>query len=512
MLEIQPYKPVGVEKAFNILSKSMGNKDTKYLVYYDPDVDGLFAGYIAQSLLTKFNRKSEYHINNNREHGFLMSDEQLEKYKGYTVLAVDFSMTRERLQEVVDKGINVISIDHHEIDEEELVYYENKEGYQGIILNNQYPFEPIEHQYLSGAGMVYYFVQFVYDVLKLGEVEKDYSSLVGITLLSDVRPLENNKAQAFLQRTYTNDSELMQYLIDITKGKYLSSISEKKYGSFGRIKTMYRNYIDFTFSPKFNALFRLNMGLDAIKLINQEEGMREKYEKNFLLDVLKDKQNTIRDAIIENLEGKEYSHLIVKYVPADFIIEEKVDMVNFIGVACSRVNNNKKTTFLYQEKSKGVVEKGSVRGLLDNLDYLTIFEESNIPSAGHKAAFGVLNTDISGVNWEEINEKIKIAETKAKEKKEDSSENILEVEDLSKFLVGKNKKIPEYNAYVRNQFRKYIKYTGKNYTRKKIGKLIEYTIDGIKVKSFEEEQNLENSHILAIIEKAGYVEYTLKRL
>ena len=76
MLEIKEYKPKGTEKAINILQKAINTPNKKFLVYYDPDIDGLVAGYLAEELLKLLGKdvEVEYIINENRTHGFLIED------------------------------------------------------------------------------------------------------------------------------------------------------------------------------------------------------------------------------------------------------------------------------------------------------------------------------------------------------------------------------------------------------------------------------------------------------
>ena len=94
--------------------------------------------------------KYSYFVNDNRFHGFTLSPEVL---RGYLVIAVDFDLVEE-LPALVENDVVIISIDHHEIQGTLVEEYKDDE-LRGIVVNNQYPFEPADNRYQSGAGMVY---------------------------------------------------------------------------------------------------------------------------------------------------------------------------------------------------------------------------------------------------------------------------------------------------------------------------------------------------------------------
>lgn len=479
------YIPRGVKEAGRVLSKS-----EKFLIYYDPDIDGAVAGELKRRFLKSFNKPFMYYINDNRTHGLKLTEEQLNQLHGYTIILVDASMTRQEVETLVNRGINVINIDHHHIYEEELVYVENNElNTAGVIINNQYPFEPEEYRFLSGAGVVYYVLNSLYPNF-CGEDEK---ALVGLSLLSDIRPIDSDIAKDFLYTTYTHKSPFMDYLVQVGK-------QERDFG-FGQ-QTFDRNFIDYTFSPKINALFRLNKGYDAIAIF---EGT---YVSRGELDVYRRMQNAMKDEIIDKLKGVELSNLTSKYVDSHLSMPYQFEMTNFIGLACSSVKNFGKTTFLYVREGN-LVKRGSVRGLCDDVDYLAIFRKHGFDAEGHKNAFGIKYVDFDKVDLQALNADIAISEEGYTERK--YLGRILEVSNLGFFLNSTNAKIADYNNYVRDNERIYIKYTGYNIQRFKKGKAVEYIIDGLSVMCFDTELAFEDSLILPVKERGSYVNFYLKQ-
>lgn len=476
------YIPRGVREASDILSKS-----TKFLIYYDPDIDGAISGELTRRFLTAYNQPFMYYINENRQHGLKMPDDKLNQLVGFTILLVDAGMTKQEIIKLTSMGINIINIDHHHINEDDFVYVENEQtGARGVIVNNQYPFEPEEYRFLSGAGVVYY-------VLKaMGFGTKEEKALVGLSLLSDIRPIENDIAKDFLHATYNHKTQYLQYLIDVAK-------PDRDFG-FG-IQTFDRNYIDFTFSPKINALFRLNKGDDAISIFSGS------YKSQGELDVYRRIQNSIRDTIIENLKGTELSNLTYKYVDSNLPLPYQFDITNFVGLACSQLKNFGKTTILFVREN-GNIKRGSVRGLCDDVDYLEVFRHYGFKAEGHKNAFGVLSVDFSNVDLHGLNATIEKLEFGYEERK--YTGRLLDVNNLAFFLNSKNASFADYNNYVRDHSRIFLRYTGSNIERYQKGKAIEYNLDGVKVLAFDESLAVNDALILPVSERGGYIQFYLK--
>ncbi len=483
------YVPRGVEHASRIIGASV-----KRLVYFDPDGDGAVAGEFSCRFCDRFNKDYEVYINENREHGLRLTDAQIEKYKGYTIILVDAGVTKREVEMITSRGISIVVIDHHHINEKELVVVRDEQtGCEGVIINNQYPFEPEEYRFLSGAGVVYYVFKAMAPIT-MGREEK---ALVGLSLLTDVRPLDNPIAYDFLHATYNYKSDYMQYLIDVTAPRH-------DFG-FG-VRTFDRNFIDYTFSPRINALFRLNKGYDAIALF------RGNYDNHGQLDKFREVQNTIVSNIEEYMEGFELSHLICKYVEHDIPLDYQFNIKNFIGQACSKVKNSGKTTLLYVVDN-GKITRGSVRGQSEGVDYLSLFRKYGFQAEGHLNAFGIIsmNADsLEEVDLVGLNEEIKELERVYEKHKYDG--RVKEVNNLALFLNSPDIRIGRVNNYVRDQSRYLIKYTGTSITRLKRGKSYPYVVDGVEVLSFNEEDTFDNCLILPLEERSAYMAFYMKRI
>lgn len=485
MINLIKYIPKGVAEASRILSKP-----ANFLIYGDPDIDGVVSYELVRRVLERYQKPYYTYINDNRQHGLKLTSEELKKLTGYTIILVDAGMTREELEFVTSHGVNIINIDHHHIDYQELVYVRDPVTQaEGVIINNQYPFEPENMRFLSGAGMVYFTFKSMFpDIYGYDEI-----ALVGLSLLSDIRPLDEQLAKQFLYVTYNHKSPYIQYLIDLAK-------SEKDFG-FGQL-TFDRNFIDYTFSPKINALFRLNKGYEAIEVFKGTYT-----NANGQLTVYRDIQKGVTQFIVDNLQGVEFSNLIFKYVDSDLQIPYTYEITNFIGLACSQVKNSGKTTVLFVREG-GKIKRGSLRGLCNDVDYLGILKRHGFQAEGHHNAFGIMGVDFDKLDLEALNRDIALAEQGYEERK--YKDRVIYVENLNFFLNSQADKIAEYNNYVREHQRYYIKYTGKNYESHEKGKALEFIIDGIRVVGFSHNLSLERDLILPLKERGKYINFYLQ--
>lgn len=532
-IKIPNYLPDGVVQAKAILDAELQKgKDCKFLVYYDPDIDGLMAGLLVEEYLNKMGFGSQYqnykyYLNNNRAHGFVLTDSQLEQLKGYTIIAVDFSISKKDMDRILRAGINIINIDHHEININEYTSSVNTAiklrcgNNFGVIINNQYDFEPDNFKFLSGAGMVYYFLKYVSDFYNV-PVDTDYPAMVGITLLSDIRELERPEARSFLKYTYSLNSEYMKYLQWLTTKE---SFASQRFSPFG-VPCMSRDYIDFTFSPIINSLLRADKGDDALNLLRGHDATIAKMKDKDSLFSYRDIQKRVISAIMKELKEaenrpgsltREYSKLKVCCLTNDFVVEglENFNITNYIGVACSKIKDEDKTgVIVVIDKDTNQIIRGSLRGGKEGIDYLEIFQNNNVPSAGHHNAFGILACDVTKIDFEQINRDIERVE---RECKSENTRTVLEVQNLEFFSRSPSmKQICRYNSLSRDNFRIYLKYTGntedKNSVHQDIisDKYCRYIIDGVTVDCYDPTIDLKEALIQPGFVNNNYIHCTLR--
>lgn len=482
------------------------------LVYFDPDVDGLMSGLLVCKYLDSLGLKYGYYVNTARAHGFKLDHSTL---SGYLVIAVDFAVTSEEMTSLVWNDVAVIVLDHHDT-EDELIHKKSPTS-EGVVLNNQYPFEPEEDRYLSGAGVVFE------AICKLDPEfdTKEHRAIVGITLLSDARPIENNKAKGYLKSAYTSNPK-EGYI-----GYLLSSTIDSDYG-FGLPK-LDRNFIDYTFSPRINAMLRFGKEKEAMSFIlgggmslpslrgAQKILIEEMKENMRLLELSSTKivvivVEELLDSINSKLEGfKQSLSLSIKGegFQLDTLVSEIMDSIsadlnNFIGLLCSNIKGTGKSTVAFILQG-GRVTRASFRGQYDDVDYREGFRSLGINAQGHHGAFGIIDFTYTDDTWVAINSVVeKLNGDHA------TTASIIEVSNLPFLLTRRGYDLASNNCYVRDLYRTYIRYTGsKIAVARQSDKYTEYLVDGQKVKCFDKLLTPNTGLILPVLEK-GYVQLYLK--
>ena len=478
------------------LLKFIKNMDDTVLVHFDPDIDGEIAGILACKFLVKHGKKFQWYLNNNRAHGFGLP---LEKVTGRDIIAVDFLITPTQIMELTDAGCNIVSIDHH-VNVDYFVDIESDYGSRGIIVNNQYPFEEDDGRYLSGAGVVFELFCSIdpeFDTV-------DNRALVGLTLLSDVRDIENPYARYYLSDLYNHKMKgYIGYLIKNTLG-------EKDYG-FG-VPRMDRNYVDYTFSPAINACLRFNQGTMVTEFLLGSGVIDLGYHRL---------QKKLVDDITGVLKIRKFSKLTVCFFYERDITEgtsviyyedgkvvDKEVLSSFVGLVASKMLDGTRSCICYMiaknKDGKSYVKRASFRGNINGLDYQKVLNNigdvgKGIVGVGHHSAFGIKHLNPSKGLFSELNNAFEELEKNSNYKKK-----IIPVENLSFFVSRNGKAIGEENMYMLSQNKTYVKYMGTNIQKKNgYTSAQEYIVDGISVMCFDSNVNFDNGLILPMQERGN---------
>ena len=172
------------------------DRDSKICVIVDCDCDG----YTSSAILINYiyDLKSNDYIQNNvkwflhesKQHGLFDAMEWLNEMEPNLIIIPDAGTNDvEYLRQLDDCGIDVIILDHHEIEETE--YWETEDHPDLYLINSQLPQYP--NKFLSGAGVVYQFCKYISKVKGLEDqyIEDWYLDLVALGLDGDMMSLQS---------------------------------------------------------------------------------------------------------------------------------------------------------------------------------------------------------------------------------------------------------------------------------------------------------------------------------
>ena len=501
----------------------------------DPDVDGLFSYDIARQLLTKKGYLFSSCVNRDRKHGLIeeefvelknrtwkpykknkLSEEELnsftltgglgdkyiptEWHKDELIINVDSSISGKEMQMLVDNGCFVISLDHHELELDGYLkdqrHFSCSESYmpsdgfgvemsykgRGVIINNQYEDEPSELRFWSGTGVTLQAMCYILGV----EPKKEHLVMHGISLLSDVRDIENPLARELLELTYKTP------LYDLPLINKLARVSNSEVPEIFRknVTHLDRVFIDYTLSPFINASYQLNLGEFLFDLVSTKktQGM-----------VVKETRRKIVENLKQSIKIKRFSRLTLLLLDLSWIEESDVEELydfsytSFLGLVANSFLKEGKTVAIFAN-DKGKFVRGSVRGVSHHIDYRSIFGKKWFTVKGHQGAFGI--TEIDGKpNFDLINKTIEQLESNLEVKS-----NVIKMKNLldnQAELI----KIAYENQFLLSQNQVGIKYKGLHYSVKnETAKTVTYDVTGMSVFTYDKELNLKNSIIVPVIE------------
>lgn len=489
----------GIDIARDIFNSAV---DGEIIGYGDPDVDGVLSLKLIVDYFKSKGKNIAYFINPKRIHGFLLNPQSL---RGKTVICVDFAVDYEKLKELVDNDCKVVVIDHHHIEDNEVRHIDNR----AVVINNQYSFEPPTERYLSGAGVVYK----VLCSLDTHFSTRERDAIVGLTLLSDAREIENEGARYYLSTLYNIDTTTgyFKYLLD-----NMGTISNF---TFGRPK-FDRNFVDYTFSPKVNSLFRFGNEFEATQFI-LGNGLT-------VVDTHQRQRELVR-RMKEKMYRQNLQNIDIIYVNADDFEE---DLTCFIGYLCNDVKGSGKSVIGFVFKDNAII-RASFRGRYDDIDYIHPLQGIGLNAQGHNSAFGIPDLKPTPELWQSVDYVVGELDKSHKQ-----TVKVIPTQNLSLTLL-KHRVVAEENCYVRPMFRTFFKYEGSNYLLHKVtykmeevekgnhdttrmGKYYKYILDeqGNKIPKYYEYLidssivvkstmaiPLENNYILPIMEKGSIALY-----
>lgn len=256
-----PIKMKDIDRAVDIIIDSI-NKKLKILIIGDYDVDGIMSAFVLCSALKEFKANVNYYIPDRITDGYGINISMVDRaYKdGYDVIMTcdNGIAASEQIKYAKKLGMIVIVTDHHDIPFIEDEYQNRKyivPNADAVVnpkqLNCEYPFKS-----LCGAGIVFKFVQLLYDRITKNKIEANkFIEYVAIATICDVVDLVDENR--FIVKYGLN-------LLNTTNNLGLKAL-KKITGVSDKVMNSY--IIGFIIGPCFNAAGRLEDASISLRLL-----------------------------------------------------------------------------------------------------------------------------------------------------------------------------------------------------------------------------------------------------
>lgn len=175
-----PFKLKNIREAADLAYQKCRMPDAKVFVQVDSDCDG----YTSSAILIQYLRRRfpelviEHRIHNGKEHGVIPNTVP----QGTTLVFIPDagSNQHEEVAELVRRGIAVIILDHHEVNEAN-----GEMNFENVVLVNNQVSPDFSNKSLSGAGVTYLFCQAMDRLFYSMPVADTYADLAAIGIIAD---------------------------------------------------------------------------------------------------------------------------------------------------------------------------------------------------------------------------------------------------------------------------------------------------------------------------------------
>ena len=275
------------------------NDNIAILVDCDPD------GYTSAAMIYMYikRQKRDYPVsyiihNNNKAHGLAkMNDGDFEIPIGTKLLILPDSSSNDRIEmnKIMNKGIDVIVLDHHEIEPSNVVC-------DAIIVNNQSS-PRYTNKAFSGAGIVYEFLKAL-DEANWTNSADDYLDLVALAQISDIMDLSSFSTRYYVNRGLNRvTNPMLCALIDAQSYSMNDKINPTtiawfvvpilnamiRIGSYEERELLFRAFIgdyeEFDYKKRSGEIIKENIYDRAARLCKNAKGRQDKM-RNKLYDTL----------------------------------------------------------------------------------------------------------------------------------------------------------------------------------------------------------------------------------
>jgi single-stranded-DNA-specific exonuclease len=485
--DLDPFELHNMETGVNLLiSHLSSNNNISILV--DSDADGFSSASIIYQYIKKVKPESKlsYFLHDRKAHG--LTEEIIDQISTSNTSLLIIPDAASNDTEAIDKlfsiGIEIIILDHHEVD---------RIPNHGVLINNQLELNKKTNKNLVGAGLVLKFCQALDKTLGLN-YSQDLYDLAAIGQIGDTSDISENEVRNIVFKGLNN-----------IKNPLLKLVLKDRFGSLNNIVA---KDLSFSIIPMINSivrigeieerdlLFRALNGINADETFivekrkkNKETGKFEKHKVNqnlyeYVYDIMKkvkNRQNTMIKKAIKKLSIYKDGGILVGILD----MNEEAPLTGVIATKIMK-EYQKPALILHYDDGKYI---GSGRG--DEKTFSSFKDWCNETglvefARGHANAFGI---SIPEENFEKFLKRTYEIEKKEIEYKVDliikdkaDKKPIIEINN-NKHLFGGKVHDPLL-AYVGIQINKnYIKYHGSTLVFRKNG--IEFVMYGAPESLYE---------------------------
>lgn len=383
----------------------------KVIVYGDYDVDGMMSSCLLFLFLKKINANVDIFIPQ-RKDGYGLSKENIERLadeeEANVIITVDNGITAKGMDQVcIDKSIDLIITDHHDIIKEKLPTKAL------TIVNPKLISVDSDLKFLAGAGVSYFLVRAINSKLEKKESLIDYKVLAGLATISDMVPLIGNNRvivkEGISLLLETNLSGL-NILLDSLKFFYYPNAND----------------IAFNLIPILNSAARMERVDITLNLLTENNLLSYKYAEDLkkLNEERKKESNKLYDiAFVLTKKNIEKNKNVM-------ILESPAFKEGFNGLIANKISEEFLLPIIVFSEEGNKIKASGRRGFteVNLLEMINKIDSLLINGGGHEAAIGF---SFEKSNLKDIKEKINTFFEKHKiEISKDSYEEEIEYKDF----------------------------------------------------------------------------------
>ena len=336
---VQDYNNLnGMQKAVECFVRHYNNRD-KILVMPDEDLDGYSSSAMLYLYIKALNKDYpiEYMLHNRpKSHGLANYDYTIPEDVKLFIIADAASNDSMQCNELIENGIDIIVLDHHDSnyaeESEDEINYQTAENNNAIVVNNQLS-PDYTNKDLSGAGIVYRFLQAL-DEEFWEEYANDFLDLCAVGNIADVMDMRSLETRYlveqgiktfnnnFLQALFEAQEYSMRGIINVHNvAWYIAPVinSVTRMGSFEERDILFRamtnQYEEFDYKKRDGSIVRENIYERAARLAKNVKSRQDK-QRDIVFNELKDSVD-LNDKIV--------------------ILESKKAQSGLVGLSCMKL-------------------------------------------------------------------------------------------------------------------------------------------------------------------------------